>query len=253
MWDSAPTASREPAAVSGFRSVGDAARELLLRIPLSGATFDLAPRRNRTHGGARNRADRTSEGLSLHQCERIAAAALAAFATGTALNRFVTIHWGLAGISDARGAWATGRFIKLASDWCRTRGAPFLWLWVRENGASQGGHVHMLLYVPPDHSRAFAAMQRGWLRRVTGRPYRRGVIKTRPIGGSLRAAETVPEHYRTNLANVAEYMLKGAMLDAAEVIGLGRRESSEVVIGKRAGWCQKLVSKSRSVTVRNSI
>ena len=38
------------------------------------------------------------------------------------LNRMTTVHWGALGIADAEAAKATRRLIKLASDWCATKG-----------------------------------------------------------------------------------------------------------------------------------
>jgi hypothetical protein len=78
------------------------------------AANDLITQKN--WGGARNRAARTSGSLTMAQCHAILAAAGWANAIGLPFNRMVTIHWERAGISDARAAWATGRFLKLARD-----------------------------------------------------------------------------------------------------------------------------------------
>ena len=67
-------------------------------------------------GGARNRADRTSDSLTLKQATGIIDAAQFAAAIGLPFNRHVTIHWERAGIADNRAAAATGYFLKLASD-----------------------------------------------------------------------------------------------------------------------------------------
>lgn len=237
MLNRARSAQGVPAGAGGIVSVAETARGLHLEIVLSGATFDGNPRRY-GHGGARNRADRASDGLTHRQCQRIIGAAYRASAIGLAFNRFVTIHWELAGIGDARAAWATGRFIKLASDWLATRGGRFAWAWVRENGDGKGSHVHILLHVPPALARGFAAMQRRWLKRITSKPYRPGTIKSERVGGSLRAAETVPEHYAANLDAALAYVLKGASPDAARALGLERLEAGGRVIGKRSAVSQ---------------
>ena len=112
-------------------------------------------------GGARNRADRVSDSLSLMQAKNIIEAAQYAAAIGLPFNRHVTIHWERAGVHDNRAAAATGRFLKLAGDWIAKRGPQFeynqrkskrlariAWAWVRENGDGKGSHVHILMHLP---------------------------------------------------------------------------------------------------------
>jgi hypothetical protein len=187
-------------------------------------------------GGARNRGDRVSDSLSLHQAEGIVRAAHRACAIGLPFNRHVTIHWERAGVADAKAAGAIGAYLTLARDWLRKRGWGFAYSWVRENGDDKGSHVHILMHIDPAIAQPFTAMQRRWLRRVTGKPYRKGVIRTSRIGGSVRAFETAPEAYQANLAVVVGYVLKGASQGAAMALGLDRLESGGSIIGKQAGW-----------------
>jgi hypothetical protein len=45
----------------------------------------------------------------------------------------------------------SGRFIKLASDWCATKGVKMSWAFVGEKDeghGSKGSHVHILLHCP---------------------------------------------------------------------------------------------------------
>lgn len=190
------------------------------------------------HGGARLRADRTSDHLSLRQARRIMLSALAAERLGQPFTRFVTVHWERIGIGDAQAADATGRLVKLAKDWARKRGGSILWAWVRENGIGKGSHVHMLLACRPELP--IGRMWRRWLQAITGRPYRAGTIHTRRIGGTLRAAYTNPAAYHAALSNVVAYVCKGVRADDAQALGLHRLETGGEIIGKRAAWSQGL-------------
>jgi hypothetical protein len=161
------------------------------------------------------------------------------------LNRHLTIHWEAAGIPDCQAATATATFLTLARDWLRKRGGRFAWIFVRENGDGKGSHVHILLHCPSELARACSAMQRRWLRRVTGKPYRARIIRTARIGGTLTAAQTAPAVYAKNLAAVVGYLLKGASPEAARALGLMRVESGGSIIGKRAGTSQNIGRSAR--------
>jgi hypothetical protein len=198
-------------------------------------------------GGARNRADRVSDSLSLRQAEGIIRAAHRACAIGLPFNRHVTIHWERAGVPDAEAAGAIGAYLSLARDFLRKRGWGFAWAYVRENGDGKGSHVHILMHIDPAIAQPFTSMQRRWLKRVTGKPYRKGVIRTERIGPTLRAFRTAPEAYQANLAVVVGYVLKGASREAATALGLERLEDGGRVIGKRAGWSQKIAAKKSAM------
>lgn len=200
-------------------------------------------------GGARNSAKRTSDFLTLNQCLKIIGAAQIAARVGLPFNRHITIHWEQAGITDSRAAWATGRFLKLGGDWLakrckvennRDKLSRLAWAWVRENGDGKGSHVHILLHCPPVLARAFSVMQRRWLSRITGKPYRGRTIRTARIGGTLNAASSNPAAYSENLANVVGYVLKGASPDAAARLGLSRLEAGGSVMGKRAAISENI-------------
>lgn len=196
-----------------------------------------------TWGGARNRANRVSHELTAAQVAATIDAAATAWARGMPFNRHITIHWERAGVPDSRAAVATGAFLKLVRQFLRSRGERFAYVWVRENDAgdgSKGSHVHILAYVRPDAAAAFTAMQRRWLRRVTGRAYRAGVIRTARIGGRLRTATAAPEVYRANLAAIVAYVLKGALPDATRARDLVRYSDGGRIIGKRVGRSQNV-------------
>jgi len=196
-----------------------------------------------TWGGARNRADRVSFALTQAQVENTIDAAWFALSAGVPFNRHITVHWQHAGIPDEAAAAATGAFIKLMSQFLQKRGERFAYVWVRENDegdGQKGSHVHILAYVRPGVAAAFTARQRRWLRRITGKPYRAGVIHTARIGGTLRAATAAPEVYRINLAKIVAYILKGATAGVAASLGLARSREGGRVVGKRAGQSQIL-------------
>lgn len=160
---------------------------------------------------------------------------------GMPLNRFTTIHWQKGGIAGP-SQWATGRFLKLAADWLRLRGATLAYIWVRENGHDKGDHVHILLHVPPDLARAFSSRQRGWLK-ACGATFKKGVIYSRPIGRTLSHAlaglqygEQYSDHLKTTLA----YILKGANAKTRQRLGLPLAEPGGAVIGKRCSTSQNI-------------
>jgi hypothetical protein len=218
----------------------------VIPIAIGGAAFSGTEGRNRW-GGARNSASRTSDALTEKQSKEIIAAAQFSARIGLPLNRHLTIHWDAAGVPDCRAAAATAAFLALARDWLRKRRASLAWAWVRENGDGKGSHVHILLHCPPDMARTFAAMQRRWLRRVTGNPYRARIIRTARVGGTLTAAQTAPAAYAENLAAIVGYLLKGASPVAARELGLERLEAGGRVIGKRAATSQNIGRAARKL------
>jgi hypothetical protein len=232
---------------TGIYRRGWAAGTALAIIPkaIGGAT-DSAKAGRSGWGGARNSASRYSDALTNKQTAEIIAAAQFAARIGLPFNRHLTIHWEAAGVPDCEGAAATAAFLTLARDWLRKRGVPFAWLWVRENGDGKGSHVHILLHCRPELGRAFAGMQRRWLRRVTGKPYRPRTIRTARIGGTLRAFETAPAVYADNLARVVVYLLKGASPEAARALGIKRPEPGGRIIGKRCSTSQNIGRTARA-------
>lgn len=195
------------------------------------------------HGGARLRADRTSEQLSFKQAWAIMQAALAAERTGEPFTRMVTLHWERAGIADNHAATATSKLTKLMSDWARRRGARILWAWTRENDNGKGSHLHMLIACPP--ALPIGRMWRRWLRSITGAPYRAGVVNTRRIGGALSAPDSNPAAYHQHLFNAVAYICKGVRPECAAELGIKRVENGGRVIGKRSAVCQALLASAR--------
>lgn len=194
-------------------------------------------------GGKRNSAGRVSETLSQHDAEKLIAAARFAWQIGLPLNQHITIHWEQAGVPDHEAGAATSRFLRLASQWIAKRGGRFAYAWVRENGAGKGSHLHVLAHVPPGLS--LGPMQRGWLRKITGRTYVPGTIMTKRVGGTRSAAETTPDLYLSNLAIVVGYQLKGVSAALAAKLGLVPLQQHGRIIGKRAGTSENLGARAR--------
>jgi hypothetical protein len=189
----------------------------------------------------RNSATRVSHSIKQHDAENILAAAHFAIQCDLPLNRFVTIHWQQARLAGPAQA-ATLRFLKLARDWMRLRGAQLAFVWVRENGPTKGEHVHILLHCPPALARGFGERQRGWLKQA-GAHFCRGVIFTRPIGRNYRHATVgmqFGEAYTNHLGEVLGYVLKGASPQAARVLGFVRLEAGGMVVGKRCSTSENI-------------
>jgi hypothetical protein len=199
-------------------------------------------------GGARNRADRESHALTATQIANLGAAERHAVAIGLPFTRMLTIHWEAAGVPLAGMAQATGRFADLMGKAMARHGSGFAWLWTHENGDRKGGHCHLLAHVPADLVPVITRLQLGWLRRITGRPYLRRVICSKPIGGRLGLEVSNPALHAHNLEVVLGYVLKGASRDAASQFGLERVEPGGRVIGKRCGTSQNIGSKARKAT-----
>jgi hypothetical protein len=89
-------------------------------------------------------------------------------------------------------------------------------------------------------------MQRAWLRRITERPYVKGTILTKRVGGTLAMAQDAPALFLANLAEVVGYQLKGTSLADAEQLGLSRKAQHGKIIGKRAGHSENLGPAART-------
>lgn len=198
-------------------------------------------------GGARNRADRESHALTVAQIGNLKAAEPHAGAIGLPFTRMITIHWEAAGVALEDMARATGRFTDLLTKALARHGSRTAWQFVCENGDGKGGHCHLLAHVPADLVPVVTALQRGWLRRITGQPYRARVIRSKPIGGRLGLEAGNPDLHAINLVATLAYVLKGASPEVASQFGLERLEPGGRVIGKRCGTSQNIGAKARGV------
>jgi hypothetical protein len=202
-------------------------------------------------GGARNRATRESYELTTAQIVNLMAAERHAAAIGLRFTRMLTIHWQAAGVPLANMAKATGLFTDLMAKMMARHGSGTAWLWTHENGDGKGGHCHLLAYVPAEHVKRLSALQKGWLRRITGKPYRARVIHSKPIGGRLGLEVGNPELHAVNLQVALGYVLKGASDEAASRFGLKLRQAGGRVIGKRCGTSQNIGAKTRQQRIDN--
>lgn len=229
------TARKQCAAATGTRLA-------ISNLPLGVAALS-AERTGR--GGARLRADRESYALSGAQIGNLSAAAAFSGTIGLPFTRMLTIHWEAAGVPLEGMANATGRFTDLLRKTLDRHGSRTAFLWVHEGGESKGGHCHLLAHVPADLVLVLTRLQRGWLRRITGRPYRARVIHSKPIGGRLGLESGNPHLHAINLELALAYVLKGASPEAATQFGLERLEPGGRVFGKRCGTSQNIAAKAR--------
>lgn len=229
----APVRARKTAVLDGSDETGTV-RAIVIRIPSCPALPGIPP--VGSWGGARNSACRTSASLTEKQVELLAGAAAFAHRIGLPLNRHVTLHWQHAGIADDVAALATTAFLKLLLDSIRKSGGDGAALWARENGDGKGSHAHIIAHVPAAQLGMVKRLQRRWVRKATGQPYRAGTLHGRPVaGGSPGDAR-----YHANLEAVVRYVVKGADTDAARLHGLTRLEPGGAVIGKRCGTTQNI-------------
>lgn len=213
-----------------------------------GASFSAPPdntgekQRRSTWGGSRNRGDRTSDFLEPGKAAELAQAALFASRIGLPLNRFITVHWEAIDVPDRRAAWATGKLVKLISDWVRSRGGSCAWLWTREGDygdGSKGSHVHILMHVPDGLD--LRHRPRGWLKRISDVPYRKGAVFTRRVGGTAGAALSAPAVYEPNLHEVLGYVCKGAPRETLAALRLNKcHQPGGRIMGKRSATSQNI-------------
>jgi len=197
-------------------------------------------------GGARNRADRESYALTPAQIGNLKAAERHATNIGLPFTRMITIHWEAIGVPLSGMAKATGRFTDLMTKALARHGSATAWLWTHESGDGKGGHCHLLAHVPAHLVPVIAGLQRGWLRRIAGQPYRARVIHSKPIGGRLGLETGNPDLHTVNLEAALAYVLKGASDEAASQFGLERLEPGGRILGKRCGTSQNIGAKARS-------
>ncbi len=197
-------------------------------------------------GGARNRADRTSDALTEAHIANLTSAERHSSFIGLPFTRMITIHWQAAGVTLADMVKATGRFLDLLTKALSRHKSKTAWLWILENGDRKGGHCHLLVHVPAALVSILTRLQKGWLRRISGRKYVDGVIHSKPIGGRLGLETGNPELYAINLKVVLAYVCKGAPQSILDAFALQREhEPGGNIIGKRCGVSQNISAKAR--------
>lgn len=215
---------------------------------ITGVAVYSAP--DKCKGGPRNKAERQSLALNTAQVANLIAALRHANKIGLPLNRLITIHWQAAGIPLESMAKATGRFVDLLSKALGRRARKTAWLWVHENSGFGGGHCHLLAHVPSELVSFVSGLQKGWLRRITGKPYRARVLNSKPIGGRLGLEVGNPALLSTNQEAALAYLLKGAGPEAASNFCLERLQPGGLVLGKRCGVSQRLSKSAREAWLK---
>lgn len=216
----------------------------LLPRPYIGVAPEMA-RKPSNRGGARNSAFRETLALTAEQVAGLKAATVQASVLGLPFTRMISVHWQAAGVSLDGMTAATGRYLDLLAKAIRRHGFRTAWLWVHENGDGKGGHCHVLAHVPPSLIRRVTVLQKSWLKAITGRAYKRGVVCSRPIGGRVGLETGNPALHAVNLDSALSYVLKGADNTAAKQEKLTRREPGGRIIGKRCGVSQNIGPKAR--------
>jgi hypothetical protein len=198
-------------------------------------------------GGARNSKDRRSEGLSGTQLDNLIAAKRHANAIGFPFNRMVTIHWEEAGLLLQDMPLATGQFIDRLKKTLERHGSRTAYLWTHEGGTIKGGHCHLLIHVPGRLVAKVTKLQRRWLRKISGKPYRKTVILSRPIGRRIGLEASNPAYHAVNLEVAFGYVGKAASQADLDAAAIDRQhEPGGLVIGKRCGTSQNIAQKARS-------
>lgn len=202
--------------------------------------------RSTGRGGARNRADQERLALKPAQIANLKAAERHSRAISLPFTRMLTIHWKGAGVPLADMTKATGHFKELLTKWLNRKGHCTAWLWVHENGGDKGWHAHILAHVPAGLVQELTGKLRGWLRRITGRPYRANVIHSKPIGGRLGLEASNPQLHLANAKAALAYVCKGAPQSALNAAGIDRQHSAQgPTFGRRCSTSQNIAAKAR--------
>src|SRR4029453_7960503 len=114
-------------------------------------------------------------------------------------------------------------------------------------GPKKGSHAHLLLHIPKGIR--LGHMTRRWVARIAGNAPK-GMIKTKVIAGSAKAAFSGSDWYEDNLASVVAYLLKGVSAGSAEALGLDRFGTGGRIIGKRVSISHNLRQLGRGMQIR---
>lgn len=187
---------------------------------------------------------RKSEQIEVGTARDVRSALEHAIHAGRSMNRHLTICWEYTGVLDA--IIATGQLMKLMCDGARRRGHRISYVWVRENGAVVGDHVHILFHLPAALARWYTRRKPGWLKRC-GTTKRAGTSVTKRIPGAHpvpNGVRTGSDLYARNLQQLECYLLKHCSRETSKLLGINAKGSCEVV-GRRVSISQDLHRKAR--------
>ena len=171
---------------------------------------------------------RTTTHISRGAAENLIAALDFAAAIGRSLNTAIDIHWhSFAGhvADDFRLRKAQERIAK----WCRRRGFPLVWLWVREIGDYGAANTHLLVHVPPALLDAF----------------RVEFEKAFEPEGGVRHERAIKIQNAYYPRGKLDYMLKGLSEVDADLLIKVKPESQGVIVGKRTGTTENIGARAR--------
>jgi hypothetical protein len=210
-----------------------------------------------TWGGARNRAERQSDKLQDDKIGELISAANFALTTGRTFQRHWIVHYGKAGIAEHDATRFIGKLLDLLNKQARRAGGELSAIWVREMASGYGGHVHLLIHLPP--GLLLQNRTRRWIK-AAGGTCKGSVSLVKRIGGRLPKAESfhsstrgrardvgsdLQSHRRANAENVVRYLLKSASPETGERLGLKYHGRGGTVIGKRCGSTQNIGKTAR--------
>lgn len=147
-------AARNPQKPKGAAILGRGHDEAANDDPTSysNGTFHLP----RLGANAPNTRHRASAAISLAKATDLADAVEHAEKIGLQLIKFVSIHFGVAGLAETeRAQEAVGKFLKLANQWLKSREHQFAYVWVMERVTSIREHVHIMCSCPQELEREF--------------------------------------------------------------------------------------------------
>jgi hypothetical protein len=104
------------------------------------------------------------------------AIAFAMWQFGLPMNAHATLNWGLMGVTDPESAMKVlGKYNHEVAKWVRrkgpdiySRGGEHIYVYVHENGGTNGFHTHQLMYVRPAFRRELDIWSRRCLMRAIG-------------------------------------------------------------------------------------
>jgi hypothetical protein len=199
-----------------------------------------------------NQGSKPSNHVFIYRAGAVIDAVLYSYCIGRKLNRFITIHFGKAGVrgsSEARRLLED--FLKHGGDWLSKRGlGPPCYVYVLENPQNGGLHAHVLLHVPREHWKPFAKFARGWIKRgvvSVGGKYQKGVLVDKPVlFCSEREARnaSASDVIEKGLLGSLLYLLKGAEAGTLALLGLDEEAVARLPPKLRPS-CQGFISGKR--------